>query len=135
MKILKYILLIILVVITYSCSNSKSEQTQIYNEKINKAKVLIENDTKPIKAKKLLKNEYYRELYNAGIDIDNIRKLNVLQSQYKRTKKKLRNSDKDNLEAEIRMLNQSHNEEIKSIFGAKDFAIKTGIDKKIRKKK
>jgi len=99
----------------------------------NTSTISTKSDKKPVKAKKLMKNEYYNELYAAGISVDKIRKLNELSLQNKKALKKLRNSNTPKKSAAKKTLGESHNEDIKAALGSKDFAIKIKIDKKRRK--
>jgi len=133
MKICYYILLALSFIIVSSCSNSSSDQVTSSSNATNTSTISTKSDKKPVKAKKLMKNEYYNELYAAGISVDKIRKLNELSLQNKKALKKLRNSNTPKKSAAKKTLGESHNEDIKAALGSKDFAIKIKIDKKRRK--
>jgi len=133
MKICYYILLALSFIIVSSCSNSSSDQATSSSNAANTSTISTKSDKKPVKAKNLMKNEYYKELYAAGISVDKIRKLNELSLQHKKALKKLKNSNTPEKSAVKKKLADSHNDDIKAALGSKDFGIKSRIDKQRRK--
>jgi len=134
MKNCKYILLALFFIIISSCSNSSSDQATTSSRNASKtSSISTKSDKKPLKAKNIMKNEYYKELYAAGISVDKIRKLNELTLQYKKALRKLRNSNTPKKSVAKKTLGESHIDDIKAALGSKDFQIKSRIDKKRRK--
>ena len=133
MKNRNYILLALFFMIISSCSNSSSDQATSSRNASKTSAISTKSDKKPLKAKNIVKNEYYKELSAAGISVDKIRKLNELTLQYKKALRKLRNSNTPKNSVAKKTLGESHIDDIKAALGSKDFQIKSRIDKKRRK--